>query len=178
MRVGLKRRTTILYTGCVPKDSRIAFVPPSSVALLIVAILSLAVGCTRKEPVVVVDDWWNVDYAKNGCATRAVTEEPCVGDPATEVRSFEVQLGTVFASDPSCHGVVLANYKGPDSTPSKSASTADWQLMFDFISGEVSQNWSMVGHVDGTYNTGNGNPKEIAHTICAVVKQTGGSVVN
>jgi hypothetical protein len=156
-------------------EVRIANIRRSSVTFLIAAIFSLSVGCTRKEPVVVVDDWWNVDYAKNGCAMRAVTEEPCVGDPVAEVRRFEAQLGAIFASDPSCHGVVVASYEGPHSARSKAASIADWQLMLDFILGEASQSWSMIRFVDSSYNTGNGNPKEIAHSICVVVKQAGGS---
>jgi hypothetical protein len=44
----------------------------------------------------------------------------------------------------------------------------------DFISGEASQSWSMIRHVDSSYNTGNGNPGEIAHTICTVVKHARG----
>ena len=146
----------------------------SPVTFLILAFLPLSVGCAHKQPAVVVDDRWNVDQAKNGCSARAVTEEPCVGDPAAEVRRFEAQLGTFFASDPSCQGVVLANYKGPDSAPSRAPSIADWQLTLDFIFGEASQSWSMIRHVDRSYNTGNGNPGEIAHTICAVVKQARG----
>jgi hypothetical protein len=142
-----------------------------SVTFLILAVLPPSVGCTRKEPVVVVDDRWNVDSAKNGCSMRAITEEPCVGDPVAEVRSFEAQLGTFVASDPSCQGVVLADYKSRDSTPARAASIADWQLTLDFISGEASQSWSMIRHLDSSYNTGNGNPGEIAHTICAVVKE-------
>ena len=143
-------------------------------ALLILPILPLSAGCTEKEPAVVVDDRWNVDYAKNGCSMRAITEEPCVGDPVAEVRRFEAQLGTSFAGDPSCQGVVLANYRGPDSAPSRARSVADWQLTLDFIVGEASQSWSMIRHVDRSYNTGNGNPGEMAHTICAVVKQAHG----
>jgi hypothetical protein len=171
----------VLYTGHVPKDVRVASIRLSSVTWLILAIVSLPVGCTSKEPVVVVDDRWNVDYAKKGCSVRAVTEEPCVGDPIAEVRSFEAQLATFFASDPSCHGVAVANYEGPGSGHSKAASIADWQLTLDFILGEPSQSWSMIRHVDGSdntgnssYSTGNGNPGEIAHTICGVVKQAAG----
>jgi hypothetical protein len=150
----------------------------SSVTFLMLAILPLSLGCTEKEPVVVVDDRWNVDYAKNGCSMQAITEEPCVGDPVAEVRSFEARLGTFFASDPSCQGVVVASYAGPDSSRSKAASIADWQLMLDFISGRPSQSWSMIRRVDGSYNTGHGNPGEIAHAICAVVKRARRSIVN
>jgi hypothetical protein len=156
-------------------EARIADIRPSSVPFLIAAILSLSVGCTKREPAVVVNDWWNVDYAKKGCAMRAVTEEPCVGDPVAEVRGFEAQLGTLFASDPSCHGVAVASYEGPQSARSRAATVADWQLTLDFISGEASQSWSMIRYVDRSYNTGTGNPREIAHAICAAVKHTGGS---
>jgi hypothetical protein len=155
-------------------DVRIADVRLSSITLLMLAILPLFAGCTEKEPAVVVDDRWNVDYAKNGCSTRAVTEEPCVSDPVAEVRRFEAQLGTFFARDPSCQGVVQVNDQGPDSATSRVPSIADWQLTVDFISGEASQSWSMIRHVDSSYNTGNGNPGEIAHTICAIVKQARG----
>ena len=153
---------------------RIANIRLSSVTFLILAILPSSVGCTQQDAAVVVDDRWNVDHAENDCSMRAITEEPCVGDPVGEVRRFEAQLGTFFSSDPSCQGVVLANYKGPDSAPSRAASISDWQLTLDFIFGDASQSWSMIRHVDGSYNTGNGNPGEIAHTICAVVKQARG----
>jgi hypothetical protein len=146
----------------------------SSVTSVILAILLLSAGCTEKEPAVVVDDRWSVDYAKNGCSMRAITEEPCVGDPVAEVRRFEAQLGTFFAGDPSCQGVVLAGYQGPDSAPSRARSAADWQLTLDFIVGEASQSWSLIRYVDRSYDTGNGNPREIAHTICAVVRQARG----
>src|SRR5580704_496423 len=86
----------LTYTGPAPMDVRIADVRLSSITFLMLAILLLSAGCTEKEPAVVVDDRWNVDYAKNGCSMRAVTEEPCVSDPVAEVRRFEAQLGTSF----------------------------------------------------------------------------------
>jgi hypothetical protein len=164
----------LTYTVAAPMNVRFADIRLSSVTLLILAILPLSVGCTQNDPAVVVDDRWNVDHAKNDCSMRAITEEPCVGDPVAEVRRFEAQLGTFFASDPSCQGVVLANYKGPDSAPPRAASSADWQLTLDFILGEASQSWSVIRHVDRSYDTGSGNPGEIAHTICAVVKRARG----
>jgi hypothetical protein len=155
-------------------DVGIAGIRFSSVTLVILAILTWSAGCTEKGPAVVVDDRWSVDYARNGCSMRAITEEPCVGDPVAEVRRFEAQLGTFFAGDPSCQGVVLASDRSPDSAPSRARSVADWQLTLDFIVGEASQSWSMIRYVDRSYNTGNGNPGEIAHNICAVVRQARG----
>jgi hypothetical protein len=138
---------------------------------------ALFFGCAKTEPVIVVDDWWNVDFAKNGCE-RLANVHPCVVDPTVEVRDFEAQLGTSFGADASCHGVILTNYNGPGAKSSDAASKAEWQLMLNYHVGDISQNWSMVGHTNGPnfYTTGQGNPKEIVHDICAVVKQAGGSL--
>jgi hypothetical protein len=147
-------------------------------ALCILAILALPTGCTEKEPTVVIDDWWNVDFAKNGCELRASTGNPCIGDPAADVREFESQLSTFFASDPSCRGVVFVSFSGPKSTTPRVASGAEWQLMLDFVMGESSQSWSMVRRTKFLVTSGQGDPKGIAHAVCTVVKQTGGTVVN
>jgi hypothetical protein len=138
-------------------------------------------GCTKKQTAIVVDDWWNVDYAKSGCEPRSNSGSQCIGDPVLEVRDFEAKLDTVFASDPSCQGVVFVSYRGPNSPSSPEAarvdSKAEWQLMMDFNMGETSQSWSMVRRSDWHMATGTGTPQEIIHTICAVAKQVGGSVV-
>jgi hypothetical protein len=141
--------------------------------LSVLGILLSLFGCTKIKPTIVVDDWWNVDFAKNGCELRG----GCIGDPVAEVRDFEAQLSTSFATDTSCHSVVLASYIGPAGQSSNAASKADWQLMLDFNVGEASQSWKMVHRTgDNFYTTGQGNPKEIAHSICAVVNHTGGSI--
>jgi hypothetical protein len=152
---------------------------PKPVAFFLVAAFALSFACAKREPVVVLDDWWNIDFAKNGCEMRAHTVNPCIGDPLLEVRDFELQFHAFFASDPLCHGIVLADYKGPEHVASKAASDADtskgdWQLMLDFNVGRPSQGWTLVHHNQAS--TGQGDPKEIIHTVCGVVKQTGGSV--
>jgi hypothetical protein len=145
--------------------------------LFVLGIALFQFGCTKRESIVVVDDWWNVDYAKGGCEMRAHSGNPCFGDPVAEVRDFEARLGTSFAADPSCRGVVLATFNGPVGQSSSAASKAGWQLMLDFALGEGSQYWSMVHRTgDNHYTTGRGNPSEIAHSICAVVNHTGGSI--
>jgi hypothetical protein len=105
----------------------------------LLGVITFTFGCTKKEPTVVIDDWWNVDFAKNGCDMRARNgDHPCIGDPTAEVRDFEAQLRTAFASDGSCHGVGLADFQGPNQAASKAASKAntskaDWQLMLDLV---------------------------------------------
>jgi len=75
----------------------------------------------------------------------------------------------------------LAECSGPREVASQAASEADtskadWQLMLDFIVGEPSQSWTLVHH--GQTSAGQGDPKEIMHTVCGVVQQTGGSVAD
>ncbi len=73
-----------------------------------------------------VEDWWNIDFAKSGCEMRARNgSDQCIGDPAEEVRDFEAQLRTAFASDGSCRGAVLTEFEGPQQVISKAASEAD-----------------------------------------------------
>jgi hypothetical protein len=72
----------------------------------------------------------------------------------------------------------LENFDGPSqSVVSHAASDADkkdWQLMLDLNLGEFSQSWILVYQAETTM--GRGKPKEIVHTVCALVKQTGGSI--
>ena len=150
--------------------------------IILLAALVLSFGCSHKKPVVTIDDWWNVDYVKNWCELGATNGRPCVGDPVSEVQDFELALRTFFSADPACHEVLLTSFGGPVAAPSKTASdansSADWQLMFNFQPGESSQDWTMVHRADNNIAKGQGSPKEIAHSICAIVTQAGGSVVN
>lgn len=150
--------------------------------IVLLSAFLLCFGCSRKKSIVTIDDWWNVDYVKNSCELRAANGTPCVGDPVSEVRDFELALRTFFSTDPACHEVLLTSFGGPVSAPSKAASdansNADWQLMFNFQPGESAQEWTMVHRADNNTTTGQGSAKEIAHSICAIVTRTGGSIVN
>jgi hypothetical protein len=98
-------------------------------------------GCTKNEPVIMVDDWWNVDFARGSCE-QVATGHPCLVDPTAEVRNFEARLGTSFATDASCHGIVLRNYTSPDAKSSDAVSKAEWQLMLNYAVSGISQHWS------------------------------------
>jgi len=67
----------------------------------------LSCGWGNRKPVVVIDDWWNVDFARNACNQRAASNDPCVGDPVAEVRDFESELRTLSAGDPRCQGIIF-----------------------------------------------------------------------
>jgi hypothetical protein len=148
--------------------------------MLTLGCIIVSCGPVRKsEPILVVDDWWNVDYAKAGCESRSINGDPCISDPRADVRDFEAQFHTWFASDSSCHGIALADYNGPTEISSRAASEAvstesDWQLMLDFNSGRSSQNWRLVHH--SQLYSGEGNAMGIMHAVCGIINQRGGTL--
>jgi hypothetical protein len=141
--------------------------------ILLLAIVVFSVACAKEKPIVVIDHRWNTDYAKNACWRMKDSETPCVGDPTVDVNEFESQLVTSFASDPTCSRVAVVGPRG------KTGLEPYWLLMLDFMPGKSGQNWGIVHTADGSrtrIREGGGDPKQIAHTVCAVVKQTGASV--
>src|SRR5258708_14002453 len=109
---------------------------------VLTVLLAVLFACIKKELIISIDDWWNVDYSKNACELRKTGDMPCVGDPVPELRDFEARMNTFFATDAACRGVALTNYQGPRSKPSKAASepysNTDWSLTLDFHAGESS----------------------------------------
>lgn len=146
--------------------------------ICIVAISTALASC-GKSPVasVLIDDWWNVDDAKNGCVIQAQDGAPCDGDPTIEVRSFEAQLDTFFASDPVCHGVIVSTYEGPNTAKAPPATVPQSTLMLDYNVGQRTQHWSLVAK-NASYTEGTGDAKEITRMVCSIVTHVGGSIAN
>ncbi len=130
-------------------------------------------GCAKKTAIR-LDDWWNVDYAKNTCQSLSRSGTPCIGDPTAEVRNFEREIGTAITSDSRCHDITVISYAGPNAPASENVAT-QWQLMLDFVPGQATQSWSMLHKSDRSVTTGQGTAKDIALSVCAVVKHVGGS---
>jgi len=125
----------------------------------------------------VLDDQFNVDFAHVACRDLP----GCVDGLGVEaqVRDFELQLSTAFATDSSCNGLVLVSYP---AKPTLEDLKASWLLTLQFNPGQPGYGWRMghggaTGHPRG-FTEGEGNATAIAHAVCAVVKQRGGSVVN
>jgi hypothetical protein len=49
-------------------------------ALVLLPVFAFCSACKKKEPIVVIDDWSNVDFAKNDCELRARGGDPCIGE--------------------------------------------------------------------------------------------------
>jgi hypothetical protein len=133
--------------------------------------LLLAVGLLRrrigKQPVVVIDHWWNVNFATTGCEMRRKLNDACVRDVAAEVGDFEGQIATHFARSGDCRDVILRTAGANNINPK-----VDLLLTVNFSSGDPSQSWSVVRPADSKLITGQNTPDEIAEKVCMLAKQT------
>jgi hypothetical protein len=164
-------------------------------------------GCSHSTPTVVLDGWWNTDYAKGECQSAKawyqqnsalisqvgcskVTSckeimpvvDACQFDNTGGVGDFQDRLATEFASSPSCANVKFIVIAGPEHA-SKAASAAmkgkHWHMQFDFIPGAKEQSWSLsyLGQ-SNTFAKGKGSLKQIANKVCAIASGTGARVTN
>ena len=147
----LKRRTSLLVIGLI------------------------LIGCTRvkERPTVVILHRTTTEFARSFCEGRAQLSNPCYVDPEMEVYEFESKLISSFATDPSCKGVEIARVDAHLERHDV------WELKLSFNLGEPKQE-SIVFRSDSRLNSivGNGTPKEIARSVCAIVMQTGAIIIN
>ena len=145
------------------------------------------------DPVVVLDDWWNVDYVKNGCEMYAKQGSPCPATPSAEelVRAFDNSLKVAFASEATCHGLSLLTFtpdmanaavKNPSAPATGKAKTMaesqHWSLMFDLDGRQENQNgrgWTLVGPSQQAFNGEIKTTQGVAQDVCKIVNGVGGS---
>jgi hypothetical protein len=174
---------------------------------VLAGLFALTLGCSQKRPpvvaktpVIVIDDWYNVETAKMACGARAemaktVPSVVCTADPAPSVRDFEAQLATSFATDASCHGIVLVGYGQTKMAVSKDNEVgdwelaqrslkdegkADWRLQLTFFVGETSHHWRLETlHSPSSPReaVGEGDAQQIARAACVFLKQPGARIV-
>jgi hypothetical protein len=174
---------------------------------LVLILAATVMGCSRPKPTIVLDAWWSTDFAKNtctqadqwhrenaefiaqvGCSEVAACPEmmrrveACAVDPAGGVREFETELATQLAADSRCNAVRFVIFNGPtdaDKTVSDAMRGPHWFLLLDFEPGTRKQPWKMLRNPDlDAFTKGVGDPKEIAATVCAVVKERGAKLLN
>jgi len=147
----------------------------------------------RIDPVIVLDDWWNVDYVKNGCEMYAKQGSPCPATPSAEelVRQFDNDLKIAFASEATCHGLSLLTFtpdmahaavKNPSAPATGKAKTMaesqHWSLMFDLDGHHENQKgrgWTLVGPSQQAFNGEIKTTQALALDICKIVNGVGGS---
>jgi hypothetical protein len=147
-------------------------------AMVVLATVIVAAGLVKSsavaqsnEPVVIIDSWWSVDYAKNICSRT----NACSVDPAAEALNFEDRLATQLAANSQCSGIFIAKYRGANFDHAKIIMDAlqnrpHWTLIIDYISSHQTQSW-WLRLEGGPHTQGEGNPKEIAGNVCSTVAE-------
>ena len=161
-----------------------------------------------EEKILVIDGWWDIDFAKNTCAdaNRILNEdkeiikqsgcenvtacpeltkrsEACLLDNTGGIRDFESNLMTELASNPNCKSVHVIYFVGPAAGDNKEYDKVldefHYQLSLNFIPSEPSQEWQMTSSPKLTsYTKGTGTPQEIANKVCPIVIGTGAKLSN
>jgi len=167
--------------------------------LLMIGVLPYAYGQAASKDKflpIVFDDWWNIDYVKNGCEMAAQYGKPCPAGrtPKDVVREFENELEVVFASEGACHGLSLSHLtpemineavKNP-SAPAKgkmaTAATGDyWSLILDLDGRshtQAGQGWTLVDSAHHSFNGEIKTPQYLIQQICKITKGVGGKAEN
>jgi len=139
----------------------------------IVAFLGIALfGCSKPEPVVVLDSWWSVDMAKQSCARLAPQDaDGCVLD----MRAFEREVIAQFAATKECAAVsLLVSYGPTDKEQSTIPALPDtfWKLSLDYVPDARKQHWTMIGSPGpDTIHEGAESSARIAKAVCIIVNQ-------
>jgi len=114
-----------------------------------------------EETIIIVDDWWNVDYANGLCneakhwrdsigdglgAHRCDATANCAyylpilnacsaGDVARAVHTYEDEFTSRMAGNPRCAGVSILQYDGPKTSVAQEVTVAlkkpHWTLSFN-----------------------------------------------
>ena len=169
-------------------------VAPRVAALLILSIASLLQAQTKtldKPNLVVVDDWWNIDYVKSSCLAYAQESHPCTRAPEETVTDFESRLEVAFATERECHGLALSHFtpemvqvavKNPTAPATGAMLEQDgarWQLMLDLdghSQTQAGQTWTLSNlstkkDLNGRITT----PAALSRDICKIAKVVGGT---
>ena len=132
---------------------------------LLVLAMAILAGCAKSTPTVVLDDWWNEDFAKEGCRLLKDTSSVCEEDQVRLVRIFELELTTQFASQSECSGVNVVRFSGPKQDKVV-LDEKFWSLSLNFSGGAAAQPWQMTLFGGGAVTQGEGDPAAIAKSVC------------
>ena len=164
-------------------------------ALVLLAVVALwHAEHKNKYLPIIFDDWWNVDYVKNGCELAATYAEPCPvtnGAPEDIVREFENELVVAFASEDACHELALLHFtpamaKEAVKHPAATATGAmakqaapHWSLLLDLdghSQSQAGQGWSIVDPEHHVLTGKITTPQHLVQQICKIAKGVGGDM--
>jgi len=168
------------------RQFRVAVVTIVGIALSIVPYAS-ASRADAPGPVVILDRWWGVDYAKEDCRVPAYeppggepAEEACEQSKTTSYNDFESEFKTDFASNTDCAGITLLSFGYPQNpnSPPPDTSKPYWSFSINYNEGQPAQFWQMLPPKGSKLPMmqATGTPSQIAAQVCTIIRGKGGSV--
>lgn len=157
-------------------------------SLLLFATLALSAchssSSSTHPDVVVLDDWWSIDFVRNGCQLfknpdcRLRTGEEIVSKTDSD---FEIALAT----ESTCSGLSLMHFYGsgnPEKRTMEVMTVPHWFLILDIHSDSSITGWTLC-YPEGKDNKPGGQIRgdattvgKLAETVCKIAKGTGGRV--
>jgi len=152
----------------------------------IIVILSILIlsGCFNNKPSPIIDNWWNIDYAKQSCnhplLLAGESKESCEERVVSEVNLYVLSLTTQLSQEAECNGINILNFTGPNSTSIEKINEArkieHFELSIDFVSDSPTQEWKMSDK-NLAVTQGGGSLSEIAKNVCKVINGNGGRIL-
>jgi hypothetical protein len=150
------------------------------------ALLAISVPAHADGPLLVIDRWWGVDYAKQHChipAFQRPGENPeiCDQESTQSYNIFELELKTQFAASAECAGITVWSFGYPQNPkePLPGISRLSyWSFSINYEADKPAQLWQMLPPQgsDLPMMQGTGTPSRIATQVCTIIRGNGGAV--
>ncbi len=152
-------------------------------ALVIVG--ALQAGPSRADaptPLIVIDRWWGVDYAKADCFREGKDQAVCDQERTQSYNVFELELKTQFAAAAECSGITVTSFgypQSPSRPPPSFTTRPYWNLSINYFGDKRAQLWQMLPPKGSKLPMmqATGTPSQIARQVCAIITGKGGAVV-
>lgn len=105
-----------------------------------------------------------------------------VSGPAAEVRAFHSKLLAQFATNHQCAITIMRLSDDKSDTAVKNDleafKRANWELNLAFTPGATKQEWAMWPLQSGSPLQGEGDFRQIARDVCAIMTRSGAKILN
>jgi len=168
-------------------------------------LLAFSISALADERILIIDTWWTVDYARQGCnqakqfeknykeTLRTISCEEltacpemqpriaaCLTDKTGGANYYLDRLKGRLAASPECAGITVASFVGPSNgSPAVSnlMKKPHKTLIIDYVPGEPRQYWGVTDETN-TILQGEGSLSQLVVDVCRIVKTSGAKVVH
>jgi hypothetical protein len=151
-------------------------------SIFAISVLVVLAMPSQAESLVQIDYGWRTD-GKYSCSPFDVEKEPwrrwaCL-DPISDLEDWGSTADMELSSNPLCHGVTFVRFPwGPGDINQKAEvlKQPHWYFfIMPYKTGNKSQSWTLLSPDEKHRFKGDGDPREIAQKVCAVIRGAGGS---